>query len=267
MMLHCNIGIPMRRVIFNQKGGVGKTSITVNLAAIAASRGHRTLVLDLDPQCNASHYLLSRSGQAPAQDVGDYLESTLGFSLRPGQTDAYVSATPFANLHILPGSEDLSELEVKLEKRYKIFKIRELLDALEDYDRVFIDTAPAFNFFTLSALIAADRCLVPFDCDAFARDAIYRMLEQVNEVRADHNEDLQIEGIVVNNFQKQAKIPTEVVERLEQDDELPVLSTRLNASVKMRESHERRMPLVYLAPRHPLTEAYQALYEEIENGG
>ena len=126
-----------------------------------------------------------------------------------------------------------------LESKHKIYKLRDALQPLaEHYDRVFIDTPPAFNFFTLSALIAADRVLIPFDCDVFSKRALQTLIENVIETQDDHNERLEIEGIVVNQFQAQAKLPREVVQQLK-DEGLPVLNSMLPPSVLMKESHQK----------------------------
>ena len=130
------------------------------------------------------------------------------------------------------------------------------------YDAIYFDTPPAFDFYALSALIAAQRCLIPFDCDQFARQALYSLLENVAEIRADHNEKLIIEGIVVNQFQPNAKLPTRIINELIQEN-LPVLNTRLPASVKMRESHELARPLVFSFPKHKLTAEFIALFDEL----
>ncbi|MEL6613388.1 MAG: ParA family protein, partial [Bacteroidota bacterium] len=111
----------MRRVVFNQKGGVGKSSIAVNLAALAASSGRRTLVIDLDPQGNASQYLLG-AGAQPPHNAADFFEQFLAFRLQNEGLDAFASATPFAYLRVLPSSPTLGEIQGKLEQRYKIFK-------------------------------------------------------------------------------------------------------------------------------------------------
>jgi chromosome partitioning protein len=138
-----------------------------------------------------------------------------------------------------------------------------MLKRLEDrYDDVYIDTPPAFNFYTLAALIAADTCLIPFDCDDFSRRALYSLMENVEETRGDHNPDLEVEGIVINQFMSRANLPQRLVGELI-DEGLPVLGTRLSASVKMRESHEQCLPLIHLAPRHKLTDEFLALYDEI----
>src|SRR5690554_7202752 len=104
----------MRRVVFNQKGGVGKSSITCNLAAISAARGKRTLVVDLDPQGNSSHYLLGKPASELRDTVADLMEQTVAFSMFNRRPDEFVHATPFDNLFVLPSSrseEHTSELQ------------------------------------------------------------------------------------------------------------------------------------------------------------
>lgn len=257
----------MRRVVFNQKGGVGKSSITVNLAAISAASGKKTLVVDLDPQCNASQYLLGMaafSGNAgPKPNIGTFFGQTLSFSLKEKNPLDFVHATPFANLSVIPSNAELGEIEHLLESKHKIYKLRGLLKSLEkDFDAIYVDTPPAYNFYTLSALIGCDRCLIPFDCDAFSRQALYSLLENIKEATSDHNEDLQVEGIIVNQFQPRARLPQQLVDELKAEG-LPLLDTCLSSSVIMRESHEKAQPLITLAPRHKLTEEFQQLYQAL----
>jgi chromosome partitioning protein len=258
----------MKRVVFNQKGGVGKTSITCNLAAIDASRGRRTLVIDLDVQGNTTHYLVgeidAEAFPAEAQGVSGLFKQTVGSRRMSRNPDSFVWETPYENLFLMPSSPVLSELERELEARYKIYKLRDALEKLDDeYDRVYIDTPPNFNFYSKSALIAADRVLIPFDCDSFARQSLYALMDNIAELREDHNENLGVEGIVINQFNSQARLPGELVAELEEEG-YPVLSTYLGSSVKMRESHYQHRPLVDLAPSHKLTQQYLALHEELD---
>ena len=250
----------MPLVVFNQKGRVGKSTITCNLAAICASQGLRTLVIDLDPQGNSSAYLL---GAAPAPDqpsVAQFFEQTLSFSFRPVPPADFVVPTPFENLHLMASSPLLDELQPKLESRHKIYKLREGLQQLAaDFDRIYIDTPPALNFYTRSALIAAQGCLIPFDCDDFSRKALYTLLENVQEIQADHNPDLVVEGIVVNQFQARANLPQRIVDELIAEG-LPVLKPYLPSSIRVRESHEQSLPMIYLDPGHKLTQAFLALH-------
>ena len=255
----------MRRVVFNQKGGVGKSTITCNLAAVSAQQGLRTLVLDLDVQGNSTRYLLGEGAESvDGGTVADFFQQTLGFSFNPKQAGEFIYETPFERLHLMPSSPALDELHGKLESRYKIYKLREALESLsKDYDAIWIDTPPALNFYTRSALIAAERCLIPFDCDAFSRSALYSLLESVQEVKEDHNPELAVEGIVVNQYQARANLPKQLVEELVAEGH-PVLEPFLRSSVKVRESHQAGRPLVHLAPGHKLTLEFQALHARLQ---
>ncbi len=156
----------------------------------------------------------------------------------------------------------MEALQSRLESRYKIFKLREALEKLEGFDHIYIDTPPVLNFYSQSALIAAERCLIPFDCDTFAREALYTLMRAISEVKADHNQNLEIEGIVVNQYQKQANLPRQLVDELIAEG-LPVLESKISTSVKVRESHSDSQPLIHYAPTHKLTEEYRALHIEI----
>ncbi|MEZ5593620.1 MAG: ParA family protein [Gammaproteobacteria bacterium] len=254
----------MRRVVFNQKGGVGKSTISCNLAAVSAHQGLRTLLVDLDPQANSSRYMLGKQVEQLDTTLSDFFEQLLTFRLVQNPPAFYVTPTPFANLSLLAANNAMDELESKLESRYKMYKLREALDELSgDFDAVYIDTPPALNFYSRSALIAAERCLIPFDCDDFSRQALYKLIAQIEELRADHNPDLQIEGIVVNQFQARAKLPRQLVQQL-QEEGLPVLMPCLSSSVKIRESHEQARPLIYLDPQHKLSQEFSALHQALQ---
>lgn len=254
----------MIRVVFNQKGGVGKSSITSNLAAISANSGIKTLLIDLDPQCNSSQYILGEHKPDFEQTIACYFENCLKGSFRRNEALSYATESIFDNLDIIASHADLSDLQSKLESRHKIYKFRDLLLELgETYDRIYIDTAPAFNFFTLSALIGADSVLIPFDCDEFSRNALYNLIENLNETKEDHNSYLSIGGIIINQFQARANQANRIVEQLI-DEDLPVLEAKLGSSVVMRESHEASKPLIYFAPKHKLTLQYIELFKLLE---
>lgn len=255
----------MRRVIFNQKGGVGKSTITCNLAAISAVEGQKTLVIDLDVQGNSTQYLVGEKIADSDKTIARFFKDCLGvglFGSSKETLDGTIHETPFPNLYILPSHPDLEGLQSRLESRHKIYKLKEALEKLEGFDQIYIDTPPILNFYSLSALIAAEKCLIPFDCDTFAREALYTLMRSVAEVKADHNANLHIEGIVVNQYQKQANLPRQLVEELISEG-LPVLDTKISTSVKVRESHTDASPLIHYAPSHKLTEEYRALHVEI----
>lgn len=258
----------MKRTVFNQKGGVGKSSITCNLAAISAQQGLSTLVVDLDVQGNSSAYLgydiHDEETLIPGASVADLFKQKKGFFKSSQDAIDFVLETDFKNLYLLPASVELNAMEKDLESRYKIYQLRNVLDELTDYfDRIYIDTPPNFNFYSKSALIATDTVLIPFDCDSFSKQALYNVIDNMFELKEDHNESLEIEGIVINQFNAQAKLPKALVEELK-NEEMPVLDCYLGSSVKMKESHYLQKPLIHMAKSHKLTQQFVALFGVIE---
>jgi len=259
-------GGKMRRVIFNQKGGVGKSSIACNLAAISAARGLSTLVVDLDPQGNSTRYLLGEQAGCLSDTIQDFFKQTVTVLARPKEPDAFVHETPFEHLYLMPADSGLMLLERELESRHKIYKLRDALRKLgQQFDRIYIDTPPTLNFYSRSAMIAGDAVVIPFDCDDFSRQALYNLIHTITEIQEDHNDALAIDGIVANQFQAQASLPRRMLDDIRQEG-LPVFSSVLPASVKMKESHQLHKPLVHYAAKHKLTLQLIALFDEMEAG-
>lgn len=258
----------MRRVVFNQKGGVGKTSIVCNLAAAMVERGQKVLVIDLDAQANSSKYLLGDEVDSLEHSISDFFTATLSFSLFKDSLRKCMFSSVYDGMFVVPADDSLKDLQPKLEGRYKIFKLREAIDVLEQemgFDQILFDTPPALNFYTMSALMASDRVLVPFDCDAFSADAIKQVKSNVEEIAQDHRPHLQIEGVVINHYQSQAKLPKLAIEELRSWD-LPVIEPYLSSSVVMKESHGKGVPLPFWKPNHKLSLEFFELADVLIEG-
>jgi chromosome partitioning protein len=260
--------LPLKRAVFNQKGGVGKTSITCNLAAAFAKAGRKVLVVDLDSQANATQYLLGAKAGEQASTIADFFESTLTFKLFRDSLKESLCATAFDGLWVVPAERGLSELQPKLEARYKIFKLKEAVESLvqeQGFDEVFFDTPPALNFYSMSALMASDRVLIPFDCDAFSAEALLQVMDVIDEVASDHQPDLRAEGVIINHFQAQAKLPLEAIQALLTQG-FNVLTPYLSSSIVMRESHAAHLPLPFFRPKHKLSEEFMQLARTLIGG-
>ena len=116
---------------------------------------------------------------------------------------------------------------------------------LSEYDEIFLDTPPDWDFYTRSALIASERRLIPFDCDAFSSQVLYTLLQQVCEISLDHNPQLEVDGIAANQFQPRVRLPPQLLEEM-LAEKLPALETKLSSSIKIRESHQHRKLLVFV---------------------
>ena len=253
-----------KRVVFNQKGGVGKSTISTNLAAASAKQGLKTLLVDLDAQCNSTHYV-GIDVNEETKTVADLLKQSVGWFNNADKSSHFVHETGFDNLWALPASPALAKIERELESRYKMYKLREALEELEnDFDRIYIDTPPNFGFYSKAALIATDAFLIPFDCDHFSAQAIEKLLDNAAELRSDHNPKLEFEGVIINQFNANANLPTALVEDLKEKG-LPILDAYLTSSVKIRESHSKQTPMVYYAPKHKLSSQFDELLALLES--
>jgi len=224
--------------IANQKGGVGKTTTAINLAACLAVLEQKVLVIDLDPQSNTT-YGLGISADKIKYSVYDCLMND-----SPARDAILETDTP--NLYILPSSIDLVGAEVELaHATNRHGRVRLLVKEIQDdYDYIFIDCLPSLGVLTLNALSAADSVLIPIQCEIFALDGLGKLKNTIRLVRQNFNPDLTIEGIVLSMYDKRLRMANMVVEEVQSHVKDYVFETIIHRNSKIGESPSVQKPVI-----------------------
>ena len=242
----------------NQKGGVGKTTTTINLAASLAEVGRRVLIVDFDPQGAASVGL----GISPHE-----LERTV-YNLmmeRNAPLAEVVRSTDIANLDLLPANIDLSAAEVQLvsEVARESILARVLRPALDDYDVILIDCQPSLGLLTVNALTAAHGVLIPLECEFFALRGVALLVETIEKVRDRLNPRLEIDGILATMYDSRTLHAREVVARVHEAFGDTLLQTVIGRTVKFPDSSVAAEPIITYASNHSGASAYRQLAREL----
>ncbi|UWQ18315.1 ParA family protein [Jannaschia sp. M317] len=243
--------------VANQKGGVGKTTTAINLGAALAMRGERVLVIDLDPQGNASTGLgISRDTRA--KTVYDLLLSDASANDLARKTDV-------ENLEIIPATMDLSSADAELMSTAR--RVVHLRNALRlrpaDYDYVLIDCPPSLSLLTINSLVASDSVLVPLQAEFFALEGLSQLLLTVREVRETANPDLRVEGIVLTMFDRRNNLCVQVEEDARSNLGELVFETKIPRNVRLSEAPSYAMPVLNYDPTSRGAIAYRALATEL----
>ncbi len=245
--------------IANQKGGVGKTTTTINLSAALAEAGKQVLTIDIDPQGNTTSGL--------GVDKNSVERTIYDLILGECSIEESVIVSDFENLYLIPSNVDLAGAEIELIGiQDKEFIVKRAVEQIRnDYDFIIIDCPPSLNMLTINAMTTADTILVPIQCEYYALEGLSQLLHTINLVKERLNPNLDMEGVVFTMYDARTNLSLQVVENVKNNLHQKIYKTIIPRNVRLAEAPSHGLPITVYDTKSAGAESYRLLAEEVIN--
>ena len=245
--------------IANQKGGVGKTTTAINLSTCVAERGKKVLLIDIDPQGNAT------SGVGMVKQPND--KSVYDVIINEENMVDIIKPTVVKNLLVCPSSINLAAAEVELvplmARETRLKKAIEALEEVQKYDYIFLDCPPSLGLVTLNAFAAANSVLVPIQCEYYALEGLGQLVNTIRLVQKNLNPDLEIEGVVMTMFDSRTRLSAQVAEEVKKYFGAKVFDTVIPRNIRLSEAPSHGLPITIYDPLSKGARTYKKLAKEL----